>query len=274
MKIRLPSRKPGPPLKRPPQLKLKASVARSRRAPIVEEEDFLEEPEPNMRLSHAFVVVLVLHVIAVAGVFAFNSIKAGRAEIFSAIKEEPAKAATASEPTDSDLATGNENSAPAPAEPMATANSIAPVAAVAVKPEPAASATSKTHELQPGETLTKVAATYGVSIGDLEKANGITDPTKIRAGEVLTLPAASSAPVAAPAKTTAAASIVAKAPEAASTSTVKDSGKIYTVVKGDNPVKIAKRLKVSYAALLSLNGNFDPRKMQIGQKLKIPAAAK
>ncbi len=51
---------------------------------------------------------------------------------------------------------------------------------------------------------------------------------------------------------------------------MKDSGKIYTVVKGDNPVTIARHLKVSEADLLELNQITDPRKLQINQKLRIP----
>ncbi|MGI8956032.1 MAG: LysM peptidoglycan-binding domain-containing protein [Chthoniobacterales bacterium] len=54
------------------------------------------------------------------------------------------------------------------------------------------------------------------------------------------------------------------------TQSVLDSGKIHTVVKGDNPVTIARRLKVSEADLLELNQITDPRKLQIGQKLHIP----
>ncbi len=275
MKIRLPIRKPGPPLKRPPQLKLKASVARSRRAPAIEEEDFLEEPEPNMRLSHAFVVVLVLHVIAVAGVFAFNSIKARQADIFSAVKDEPAKsiatadpsAANASDPTPSSSETSDPSNGGSPSQPAPAAQSVASAT-------PSAVAGAKTHELQPGETLTKIATTYGVSITDLEKANNISDPTKIRAGTVLTIRAATSASAPSAAKSAAAEpSAKTSEPAAPVASGVKDSGKVYVVVKGDNPVRIAKRLKVSYAGLLSLNGITDPRKIPIGQKLKIPAAA-
>jgi LysM repeat protein len=59
-----------------------------------------------------------------------------------------------------------------------------------------------------------------------------------------------------------------KSSEKASGST--DSGKIYVVVKGDNPVTIAKRLKVPYDDLIALNHIEDPRKLQIGQKLLIP----
>ena len=57
---------------------------------------------------------------------------------------------------------------------------------------------------------------------------------------------------------------------ATKTTKVPDSGKIYTVVKGDNPVTIARHLHVKYEALLELNQITDPRKLQIGQKLHIP----
>jgi LysM repeat protein len=287
MKIRLPARKAAPPVKRPPKLKLKASVARSRRAPIVEEEDedFLEEPEPNMKLSHAFVVVLVLHVIAVAGVFAFNSVKARQAAVFSATKDEkslsaanPAQAnaadPSASGGNASDPSNGMDTgSAQPPTQPSQAAAAATPApSATPAAPAPTAATQPGTHELQPGETLSKIATQYGVSIADLEKANNITDPKKIRAGTVLTIPAGGSAPVAAPAATPVAQTPAAE--PAGSASTVKDSGQVYTVAKGDNPWKIAKKLKVPYTALMELNGNPDPKKLQIGQKLKIPAGAK
>ena len=53
-----------------------------------------------------------------------------------------------------------------------------------------------------------------------------------------------------------------------------DSGKVYVVAKGENPVAIAKKLKVSYDDLIALNHIDDPRKIQIGQKLLIPKLAK
>jgi LysM repeat protein len=42
------------------------------------------------------------------------------------------------------------------------------------------------------------------------------------------------------------------------------------VKKGDNPVTIAKKLKIPYDDLISLNHIEDPRKLKIGQKLLIP----
>lgn len=276
MKIRLPIRKPAPPRQRPPKLKLTASIARSRRAPIIEDEDdFLDEPEPNMKLSHAFVVVLVLHVIAVAGVFAFNSVKARQADIFSATKEAPAAPALAQSANDAPPAAPDSSADPSngSVSPQPESGPAATAAATAT-PAPAPAAGGKTHEMQPGDTLTKIAAQYGVTIAALQQANNITDPTKLRAGTVLTIPEGGNpAPVAvAPVAQPAAPTATPTAESIAAAAKVKDTGELYTVVKGDNPVKIAKKLHVPYADLMALNGNPDPRKLQIGQKFKIPAS--
>ena len=37
--------------------------------------DFGDIPEPNMKLSRALLIVLLLHVVAVSGIIAFNAIK-------------------------------------------------------------------------------------------------------------------------------------------------------------------------------------------------------
>lgn len=52
-------------------------VRASARAMRAGEDDYYES-EPNMKLSHAFMVVLVLHVVAVGGIYAFNQIKANK----------------------------------------------------------------------------------------------------------------------------------------------------------------------------------------------------
>ena len=56
---------------RPPKKKKPQAAPRARRP---READFTEEP--NVQLSSAFVVVLVLHVVAVGGIYAFNALKA------------------------------------------------------------------------------------------------------------------------------------------------------------------------------------------------------
>jgi LysM repeat protein len=167
--------------------KLRATTARrSRSLGLPDEMDYEQMSEPNMKLSRALLIVLVLHVVAVAGIVAFNTIKT-RENMPSAIPAEAAAPETTAAPETVIAAT-------TPAAPNEVAKSVAP------------------PETKP-----------------VEKA---------------------SAPMA---------------------SSVKDSGKTYTVVKGDNPVTIARRLKVSEAELLELNQITDPRKLQINQKLRIPA---
>ncbi len=76
----------------------------------------------------------------------------------------------------------------------------------------------------------------------------------------------------APAAKTVAAVAPAKAAEAPKKTQrgVADSGKVHVVAKGENPHSIARKLGVSYDALVKLNGIDDPRRLQIGQKLQIP----
>jgi LysM repeat protein len=132
--------------------------------------DYGDLAEPSMKLSRALLIVLLLHVVAVAGIIAFNAIKTRQASL-----------------------------------PSTPSQTTIGVASAETKPQ--------TPALNPStapKTSTKM-------------------PTK-----------------------------------------VSDSGKVYVVAKGDNPVTIAKKFKVSYDDLLALNHIDDPRKLKIGQKLLIP----
>ena len=56
--------------------KLQASTARrSRSLGLPDGMDYEQMAEPNMKLSRALLIVLVLHIVAVAGIIAFNTIK-------------------------------------------------------------------------------------------------------------------------------------------------------------------------------------------------------
>ena len=57
-----------------PSKKLRATTAR-RGLGVPDDMDYEEMSEPNMKLSRALLIVLVLHVVAVAGIIAFNTIK-------------------------------------------------------------------------------------------------------------------------------------------------------------------------------------------------------
>ena len=176
--------------------KRRATTARrSRSLGMPDEMDYEEMAEPNMKLSRALLIVLVLHIVAVAGIVAFNTIKT-RENNAPAVTETAAPATTASAPPEASVV-------------PVTASTVAPATAVAPN-------------------------------GSTKTAAAIPAPKP-----------AESAPAA---------------------TGVKDSGKTYTVVRGDNPVTIARHLKVSEAELLELNQITDPRKLQINQKLRIPEA--
>ena len=234
-----------------------------------------------MKFSHALMVVLALHIIAVGGVFAFNSIKAGQSSSTKA-------------------STKGEIDRP-PAQ-----------AAAPPKPSPAQGIIEgwegKTHTVQAGDTLSRLALLYKISIEAIEKENGITTYSMIRVGQVLKIPAPKpevtkpgTDPVTAAAKHAflAAKTDIAKPPPAVAKADVAKpsavaatpakpaneqpapkkeeapahtaDGDVYVVAKGDNPYSIAKKLHVSYNDLIAINEIKDPTRVQIGQKLKIPA---
>jgi LysM repeat protein len=163
--------------------KLRATTAR--RALGAAEMDYEEMSEPNMKLSRALLIVLVLHVVAVAGIIAFNTIKTRQG----------------------------------PLPPLSTESVTAKVA-------PATSATRNDES--------KVQKTPPKPVAKDDRKSDHAKPAE-------------------------------------NSSSKPDAPKTYVVAKGDNPVSIAKKLKVPYDDLMAANHIDDPHKLQIGQKLIIPA---
>ena len=151
-----------------------------------DEMDYEEMSEPNMKLSRALLIVLVLHVVAVAGIIAFNTIKSRQGVL----------------------------------PPVATAKTVEK------KSTPPLVTTQETAKVKDESTKAPVK----------EERKAI--PVK---------------------------------PIAESTPKAESSKKTYVVVKGDTPVSIAKKFKITSAQLLAANDIEDARKLKIGQKLLIPA---
>jgi len=168
--------------------------------------DFEEMPEPNMKLSRALLIVLLLHVVAVSGIIAFNAIKTRESSFVpaSSTKAEPKPAATVSAVIHTDGAK--------------------PQTAVAQKENP------PREDLKPSRSPSKLSP----------KDDHAIAPSVAKAAAGKPVP----------------------------------SGKTYVVKKGDNPVTIARKLKVPYNDLIALNHIEDARKLRIGQKLLIPKATK
>lgn len=168
--------------------------------------DFEEMPEPNMKLSRALLIVLLLHVVAVSGIIAFNAIKTRE-------------------------------------------NSFAPVSSASAEPKPFATASAAIHP-EGAKPQTAVAQKESAPREDPKPSDS---PSKVSSKDDR-------------AKLTPFAKAMADKP--------LSSGKTYVVKKGDNPVTIAKKLKVPYDDLMALNHIEHPRKLRIGQKLLIPGTTK
>jgi peptidoglycan endopeptidase LytE len=112
-----------------------------------------------------------------------------------------------------------------------------------------------------GDTLGKIAHKNGVSVRALEDANPGVQPTKLKAGQKLVLPAGGSA---APAATEASAG--------SGMAAATGGEEMYTVKSGDTLTKIAKAHGTTVKKLQAEN-NLTTTTIKVGRKLKIPAVA-
>ena len=183
--------------------KLWAATARRSSAGSV---DFEEMPEPNMKLSRALLIVLLLHVVAVSGIIAFNAIKTRE-------------------------------------------SSFVPASSANAEPKPSATVSAAIHT-DGAKPQTAVAQKENAPREDLKPTHS---PSKLPSKD-------DHANTPSVAKATAGKPV--------------SSGKTYVVKKGDNPVTIARKLKVPYDDLIALNHIEDARKLRIGQKLLIPKTTK
>ncbi|MBT3294209.1 MAG: LysM peptidoglycan-binding domain-containing protein [Verrucomicrobia bacterium] len=143
----------------------------------------------------------------------------------------------------------------------------APVAPPTVTEWPPSTTTE--YKVKPGESLSKIAARYGLSTRELAALNGIDDPNKIRVGQKLTLPGKKD--VAAPAP--AAPVKEAATPAVKKPNPVKVSAAgTYEVTSGDCLSKIAVAHGCTTKALMAAN-DLTAEKIFVGQKLTIPTGA-
>lgn len=118
------------------------------------------------------------------------------------------------------------------------------------------------HFVLPGETLSRLALQYGVSVNQFAQANNIVNPDLIRAGDTLLVPC-----------------VVPATATPATTPFVPDGqgGRqgVYVVQPGDNIYRISLQFGVTMAELMAVNG-ISPAQMNfltVGRELVIPASA-
>lgn len=240
----------------------------------------MEGDVPNLGIARALVVILIIHVVAIAGIFAHSHFFEGEAakvaaaepELLEPAREQPAAAANLPQ-----IATGEDF-----------------------------------HIVKTGDTYEKIAMANGVEVADLRRAN---DNTALSADLILRIPARTivatepeelirlrngSAVLETPIETTvgstlpvddlrsapmvetdAAAQLVrpnvsreveAERPveQAGAPAASAASGKKYTVKNGDTFWKIAKANGSTPEAVMKANRITDPRKLRAGMQLVIP----
>jgi LysM repeat protein len=162
--------------------------------------DYEEMSEPNMKLSRALLIVLVLHVVAVAGIIAFNVIKSRQgavppvANTKSTANPAQTSSAKATGPTvavsDSAAKPRDESAAAKPAvKEERKAIPVKPIAENSPKTE-----NKKTYVVAKGDTPVSIARKFKISSDQLLAANKIDDPHKLKIGQKLIIPAKTTKP--------------------------------------------------------------------------------
>ena len=222
------------PVQRMPRRKLRAAAAR-KSARYDEDEYFVEEP--NVKLSRAFVVVLLLHVVAVGGIFAFSTLK-DRQSSANTGKNQPVTASPTSTP-------------------------VANIAKGGGRP----SSQNLVYQVKAGDTLAGIAAQFGLSAHDLEAANNLAPGTIVAIGRELVIPEHTNVKAGGELEKL----LDSRQPAGRTTAgNGGENGKFYTIQRGDNPASIAKKFKITASELLRVNNIDDPKKLQVGQRLLIP----
>jgi LysM repeat protein len=139
--------------------------------------------------------------------------------------------------------------------PMVASNP--PVAPTPVVVQPPVAPAGTEYVIIHGDTLAKIAKKNGVTLSALKAANPGVEPTKLKVGQKLTIPAGGTAP---------AANGASVAPDTGM------GGETYTVKSGDSLTKIAKAHGTTVKAIKAEN-NLNTDHIKVGQKLKIPAKA-
>ncbi|MCW2924872.1 MAG: polysaccharide deacetylase family protein [Thermoleophilia bacterium] len=102
---------------------------------------------------------------------------------------EPAPAPTP-EPAPAPKPAPSPTPKPAPAPTPAPAPAPAPKPAPKPAPTPVTPATASSYTVRSGDTLSSIARRTGTTVAAIAELNGITDPNRIRVGQVLRLPGA------------------------------------------------------------------------------------
>lgn len=137
----------------------------------------------------------------------------------------------------------------------ATVIAEAPSATPPVVPLPAPVATEpRSHTVQTGDNLTVIARRYGITLNALVAANPDISPRRLMPGVALAVPPPEGG-------------------EDATPSAERADVQTHRVRSGENFSVIARIYAVSVNALIEANPGVNPRRLQVGQTVRVPAPA-
>jgi LysM repeat protein len=146
---------------------------------------------------------------------------------------------------------------PPPGAPQAPVSAAPPTPQPPAPVVPAAPApTENQYVVVKGDTLGKIAKANGTTVKAIEEANPGVQPTKLRAGQKLIIPAGASTTGASAAGETA-------------NGLAANGDEIYVVKSGDSLTKIARHYGVTVKAIMAEN-NLTTARINVGKKLEIP----
>lgn len=153
------------------------------------------------------------------------------------------------------------------AAPVVAAPAPAPTAAA-----PSVPAAAGRYMIQRGDTISKIAARFGVSTQAVLAANGLGWSSIIYGGQTITIPAGGSAPLTV--QTVSSVTPVAAAPAAPSApAPAPTASTSYTIRSGDTISSISKSTGVPVSAILAANGLGASSIIYAGRTLVIPGAS-
>lgn len=110
------------------------------------------------------------------------------------------------------------------------------------------SSTASTYTVKSGDTLGGIAAKFGTTVSSLQQLNGITNPDRINAGDILRI-------------------------KGTTTTSSSSSTTTYIIKNGDTLSGIAARFGTTVSALQQLNGITNPDRIEAGQTIRIKGTA-